>query len=365
MREWNSPWNPFNSAKVLIWREWLEACITGDYLPPVTVDIDLSRHCNFACPFCNAYNIINNKLPNLPIKHWLEVSDFIKEWGAYSACVAGGGEPLTHKGFNTFIQYQWQKNGIQNGVITNGSLMTDEHIAVMAENCRWVGFSMDAGTAETYIKLKGIKKKEMFRKVCDNIAKLCRHIDKINSKCDVAYKYLIHPDNAHEIYQAAKLAKELGVRDFHSRPVGFDNIKPLHGLTNEAFRSVVDVVNEQIEKALELEDENFHFYGIRHKFQPNMERKVAFKKCRAIPLIATFGADGNMYLCFDMRGRKDLILCSHYPNPREILGIWGSDFHKNMINNIDPKTCPRCTFGPYNEIIEKVFLNDSMCRYFP
>jgi len=27
--------------------------------------------------------------------------------------------------------------------------------------------------------------------------------------------------------------------------------------------------------------------------------------------------------------------------------------------------CPRCTFGPYNEIVEKVFIKDSMCRYFP
>jgi len=116
---------------------------------------------------------------------------------------------------------------------------------------------------------------------------------------------------------------------------------------------------------MSIENEHFHFYGIRHKFNPNLKRKVNFSRCWAPPLLATFGADGKCHLCFDLRGCKDLVMCDHYPDPREVLKFWNSQAHKDMMSKIDPKACPRCTFGPYNEIIEQVFIKDSMCRYFP
>ena len=54
MKEWTNPWNPFNSAKVLLWKEHLEGCAKENYLPPVTVDIDPANRCMFDCPHCNA-----------------------------------------------------------------------------------------------------------------------------------------------------------------------------------------------------------------------------------------------------------------------------------------------------------------------
>ena len=120
-----------------------------------------------------------------------------------------------------------------------------------------------------------------------------------------------------------------------------------------------------MEQAMALEDENFFVYGIRHKFQPNFQRKVNFKKCWASPIAAfVFGADGNCYLCLDMRGRKEMILCPHYPDPHEVLKYWNSKRHKEILQNIDPKKCPRCTIGPYNEVVEQVFIKDRMCRNF-
>jgi len=366
MKEWNNPFSSFNSFKVLLWRQHLEGCATEKFLPPVTTDFDLSGRCSFQCVWCNAHKIINNKVKDLPTKHWLKVSDFIAKWGAKSSCIAGGGEPLMHEGFNDIIKRQ-QKNNLESGVITNGVMIDYEHIWTMADTCRWVGFSMDASTTETYMKVKGIKNSKTFYKVIDNINNLANQIKQTNSVCEIGYKFLIHPFNAHEIYEAAKLAKSIGVNDFHSRPVGFDNVPKSHaeGMEGLNLDDLVKVVEEQIEKALELEDENFHVYGVRHKFNSNMKRKVNFEKCRAIPLLATFAADGKVYLCFDMRGKQDTILCSHYPNPKEILKIWGSKFHIKMIRNINPNECPRCTFGVYNEIVEKVIMKDGMCLNFP
>lgn len=364
MREWSNPWNSFNSMKVLMWREWLEGCARLDFLPPVTVDTDPSNRCNFDCIWCNAFDYMGGKKYDIPEDHLLRLADFYEEWGIHSTCVAGGGEPLINPGTKKFL-IALKERKIEVGVITNGSLMNDSYIDVLARTCRWVGISMDAATPKTYIKVKGIKSLSMFDTVVENIRKLCIRVKELKTTCDVCYKYLLHPVNAGEIYQAAKLAKSIGVKDFHMRPAGWDNLTKTATKGTLDFKPLIESVDIQVDKALVLEDGFFNFYGIRHKFNPDMTKKVNFSRCWAAPLIVTFGADGNCHLCFDLRGRKDLILCNHYPEPREILRHWNTDRHKKMLRDIDIDKCPRCTFGVYNEIVENVFIKDGMSRYFP
>lgn len=366
MKEWNNPYNPFNSFKVLVWREWLEGIVKGEFLPPVTVDTDPANACNYKCIWCNAFDYMHGDVKKqiLPEKHLIKLADFYKEWGTHSTCIAGGGEPLMNPGIPAFLERLYD-NKIESGIITNGSLLNDEIIEVIARTSRWCGISMDAATPETYKKIKGISDSKMFNKVIENIKKLTKKCEEYGNTCDVAYKYLLHPINSNEIYEAVKLAKSIGVKDFHMRPVGWDNLTVTKHKGKLDFESVIKNVEKQCAKSLLLEDKHFNFYGVRHKFQPNMTKKVDFSKCLATPLILTFGADGNCHLCFDIRGRKDLILCKHQPDPKEVLKHWGTQRHKDILDNIDVSKCPRCTFGPYNEIIEQVFMKDGMCRYFP
>jgi MoaA/NifB/PqqE/SkfB family radical SAM enzyme len=300
--------------------------------------------------------------------HLIRLADFYKMWGVKSTCIAGGGEPLMNPGIPAFLE-RLKHNGIEAGIITNGSLLTPELSKVIAKTCRWIGISMDAGSAEVYKEVKGINDTGMFARVVGNIGDLTYACEKYKG-CDVAYKYLLHPKNHKDIYTAAKLAKDLGCKDFHLRPVGWDNLTVTKGKApiGKALKSVIGEVELQCSEAralLEGENDDFKFYGVRHKFNPNMTRKVNFRKCWAAPLILTFGADGNCHLCFDMRGNKDLILCKHEPHPARVLLHWGSPRHVKILDDIDVTKCPRCTFGPYNEIVEQVFVEDKMCRYFP
>ncbi|GAH67985.1 unnamed protein product, partial [marine sediment metagenome] len=193
----------------------------------------------------------------------LRLADFLKEWGVNSACVAGGGEPFMNKGMSTLLR-RMHENGLESGVITNGSLLTNKDISTLAETCLWVGFSMDAATPRTYMNIKGIKNETLFGKVCENIMKLVR--ESKDTKCSVAYKYLLIPENQYEIYAAVKLAKSLGVRDFHLRPVGWDNLTKTKG--KEDYSYDLESINEQIARGQKLETENFRVFGIRHKFNP-------------------------------------------------------------------------------------------------
>lgn len=298
----------------------------------------------------------------LPEEHLLKIADFLKEWGVKSICVSGGGEPMTNPGFSSLL-YKLHENGIKNGVITNGSLLDDEKAKAILETSSWCGFSVDAGSKETFSTIKNVKP-EMFDIVMRNIRKIVEMKKELNSNTEITYKFLLHPYNANEIFRAVMKAKFLGVDTFHLRPVCWDNLYAQSHDSPVDFGGYIDVINSQMEQAQKVETDSFKFFGVRHKFGERFERKVTFKKCLGTPMMTTFGADGNVHLCFDCRGRPDWTLCRHYPDVREILSVWGGEKHKKIIESINPATCPRCTFITLCEIIEKVIIEDKMFRDF-
>jgi len=358
---WSTPYNQFNSMKYLMWRDHIEHILKGEFLPPYMVDIDISNKCNFNCIWCNAAGIRRDSPTMLSQAHLFKLADFLKHWGVRSACIAGGGEPLTNDAFPFFLD-RMHNNGLKTGIITNGSLM-NRYDALAVLRSSWCGFSIDAGKKQTYARIHRVSDK-IFDRVITNIEKLVNLKRKHDSDVEITYKFLLHPWNAGEILDAVELAHDIGCNTFHLRPVCWDNLYGIKHNKSINYDNVINKINEQIKVAQTFEDDNFKFFGIRHKFKPDFSRKVNFKKCLATPLMTTFGADGNVHLCFDCRGRPDWILAKHVPNPEEIVNVWGSDKHKKIIESIDPNKCPRCTFGTLNEIIEKVFIDDEMFKDF-
>lgn len=357
---WDSPFNPFNSMKVLLWRQHLEGMATGKLLPPVTVDFDPTNKCNSKCIWCNSQKFREEHNESMSPEHMLNLADFFKEWGIRSACTAGGGEPTLNPGTANFLR-RMKQNGIKSGFITNGIQMSEDQMNAIVDSCDWCGFSIDAGDSESFEAVHGVDK---FEQVIDNLKNLISLKKERKSNVEITYKYLLHPLNSKNILNAAHLAKEIGCDMMQCRPVCWDNLYNQPEREPIDFESVVKTINKLMESASTLTDDKFKFYGIRHKFGESFERKVNFKKCRATSIMAVYCADGTIQLCHDLRGKEEWILCKH-DNPHEILNVWGSKKHLDLIKSIDPNKCPRCTFSRYNEIIENVIINDKMCKDFP
>jgi len=202
----------------------------------------------------------------------------------------------------------------------------------------------------------------LFDIAVENLKKLVKTRNKIGSNLEISLKFLIHPKNSEFIYESAKLAKEIGVDYIHIRPAAAENVL---GGFDYHLEFPLETINEQVRAAFELEDESFRVFGIRHKFSNTLHLRRKFTRCLAPPLLINCGPDGHVYLCVDHRGKRPFSLGTHYPDPENILTFWGSEKHKNMMKCVDLNKCPRCTFGPYNEIIEKAIVEDRMCRNFP
>lgn len=388
--EWDTSkrWNPFNSYKLLAHVDRWKKIKRGKPIPPpILITVDPTNVCNLNCIWCNAEFIRKERKGSLSKKMLLNLADFLPRWGEGSpdwvqgvgaVCIAGGGEPLLNPATPVFID-KVTETGIEVGIVTNGSMM-NRYIDSLS-HCTWVGVSVDAARSETFNKFKGVHLNNTFDHIIENIATLTDYAKRHNNRLGlkhpaygVSYKYLLYKDNIGEIYQAAKLAKEIGCKNIHLRPAGttWDKL----GTEQEIIFSIEDIAlfNEQIAKALELDDGTFGVYGVTHKFNSQFDRANCFDKCYAIFMTVVIepptrnDASPDSFvlgLCCDRRGDEKLELASDVEDVGEIQKLWGNGVHWKIHDRIIvERECPRCTYQPHNQIYEQVILNDSMTYKF-
>jgi len=346
MKEYNDFFNPYNGYKCLVYtKEWKEMMKTGEILPPVSVSVDLSNKCQLNCEYCNSKKAIqsNEIMSNEKVDI---ITDLSKKKFFQSLCVAGGGEPLFSNNFKRLVNNIDKACSI--GVITNG-INIKKYISELLK-CKWVGISVDSGTSDVYTKLKGA---DCFDRVIGNIKYLIKM-----GHSDVTYKYLIWPSNIKDIYTVAKIARDIGVHNFHCRPAG----RPWYDLSRTPLftEENVDNINMQIEKCHSLGSNEFKVYTMVQKFGKELEKSNDFKKCWAALTTCVVYPNGQVGLCCDRRGDETMTLCT-LDNIEE---IWGSEYHKQRVRDINLAKCPRCTYKLINQVFERIIFKDEMyCEF--
>lgn len=383
IREWSADrkWNPFNSYKLLSQVYRWRLIKRGMPIPqPALVTVDPINSCNLSCTWCNADHILKNRRNMISEEGLMELASGFGDWkgspvwekGVEAVCIAGGGEPLLHPSTGKFIRALVER-GIEVGVVTNGTRI--HHFLEELSLCTWVGVSVDAGTSETFERLKG---KDRFEQVIKNIKKLNDYI--ADKDCTlglnrpgygVSYKYLLHEGNIADVYKGAKAARKSGCKNFHLRPAGVSWDK-LHDSKTMMFNpDAKATLAQQLSCARELETSKFSVFGITHKFDSNLNKSNRFSSCHAVFMTAVFMPPAENKtelfrtgLCCDRRGDARLEFPQEINSFADLEEIWGSETHWNIYDRINLGDCPRCTYQPHNQIFEHVIENDSMTYKF-
>lgn len=329
---------------------------------------------------CNAEFVLDeNKGSRLEEDVMYAIPDFLKSWddGKYkveSVCVGGGGESLLNKHTGQLIDRLYER-GIGVGIVTNGTHI-DYNLESLAK-CTWVGVSINAATREIYNK---IHVKDEFDHVLSNVRELVKYskankteLAKPGHGHGISFKYLLHPYNVHEVIQATKIAKEIGCRNMHIRPVCVPWFFLNKGQSPYAFKPEhVETFTREIAEAMKLEDENFGVYGVTHKFNPDFTPRHDFESCYAIFMTGVImpPSDRNKGTgkldfgsCCDLRG-NDLLTQKNLISLKQIKGFWGSEAHWKMHDAIKVRDCPRCTFSGANKIYQEAIKINNMSYDF-
>jgi len=353
---------------------------------PIVVEFDPTTACNLACPDCISRELLNQGFFSRERIRYLTKE--MVDAGVKAVVLIGGGEPLAHPEIGWVIDYLG-RNNVQIGITTNG-LLIDRHIDVIAKYANWVRVSIDAGTPETFHIIRpSFSGKSEFPKAVRNMKMLA----KVKTG-KLGYSFMIYSDgkfdettdsfkpkgkskkgikevmeasymamemiksknnnkefsNVSEIYQAAKLAKEIGCDYFE--------VKPMYDINHFAIpqrEKLMEKTLEMINGSLELEDDNFKILKatkLKHilRGEPNIEPKD-YNRC-AVSEFRTLVTPSGTYVCPYFRGRADKKIGD--VNNMSFEDMWRGEQRKKVINVLNPSVDCRmhCIRHESNLILE-------------
>lgn len=197
-----------------------------------------------------------------------------KTLGLKSITLVGSGEPLLYPHLTEFIEYAKKQLNLDIGIYTNGNNLKDNNLrsgidsepqniaSLVLDNCKFVRISLDAATAETHFKERGVK--GQFNGIMENIANLVKKRNE-SGKTEpvIGIQFAIDDNNFHEILSVAKLAKEVGVDYLAYKP----KYAPWDFKQERMTNMIFDDVKDYIERAQKLKDEKFEVHGKFEQFK--------------------------------------------------------------------------------------------------
>ena len=201
-----------DSHKLSFHYERIEKWENNELIPPVSVDMALTRACGAMCSFCYAMVQEPQERSTIKVKEALDLVDDFAEIGVKGVSLISDGESTLSKAYVPFIQHA-SKAGIDVGNATNGWEWQPEKIDQVLPHLTWVRFTVAAGTPEGYSKImfKGPEHTHVFEKAMKNIKYAVELKKKLNLKVTLGIQMVLMPEFRDEIIPFAKLAVDLGV----------------------------------------------------------------------------------------------------------------------------------------------------------
>ena len=133
---------------------------------PFVVELDPTTNCNLACPECISGSLLHQE--HIERARIRELTHELIEAGIKGVILIGGGEPMMHPDIDWVIQTLGEA-GVHIGITTNG-LYLKKHLKITAQYAKWIRVSVDAGSSETFRKLRPSRNgKSLFDATIDNM----------------------------------------------------------------------------------------------------------------------------------------------------------------------------------------------------
>lgn len=294
-------------TKIYYYLDQVEKLRKGEWVPPVTCEIDPSNYCMLSCDFCMYQKYLEGDRRHLSYDVYGSLLYELDEIGTKSITFTGGGEPLMNPKINRMIE-DAVKMEFEIGLVTNGVLLNNID---NLDKFKFIRVSLDASNPKMYNEVKGT---DHFDRVIDNIKMT------LEKNKTVGLSYVVNDRNNFDLDKAQKLADELGVAYLQFKPAW---------MNGKIFDDYEIPGGEKVIKT--------------NRYVANDDLP-----CLIASLIGVVGADGEVYFCCQHRGESKFSLGSLYIDKFETIWKRRFDLHPNI------SKCPMCRYMNYAEEYRKI-----------
>ena len=195
-----------DSTKILWHQDRLEAWTKGERFAPITIDMALTRKCNFNCVYC--YSKLQNNASEFIDQNVIHrFLDDCAEIGVRGISFVSDGESTLSPAFVDSIQYG-HSLGISMASGTNGFLLNEEKLEKILPCLTYLRFNISAANPSRFSEIMGVPEK-WFDRIILNIRKALEIKRKRTLPVTIGMQMVLMPEFADQILPLAKLAKEL------------------------------------------------------------------------------------------------------------------------------------------------------------
>jgi cyclic pyranopterin phosphate synthase len=312
---------------------------------PITLEVDPSNACNHSCPFCISGHIHLSKFKGTEFfdrrmmdeKDLMSLCSDVTKMKIDSLTWTGGGEPTMNPHLKKAMKYINSNSKIKMGMFSNGSMFSKfDMFDTIVDTLSWIRISMDAGSANSYDKLRVTNKSNNFEIVVKNIKKLIAIKKKKKSKIVIGVGFVVSKDNYKEVIDFAKLFKNMDV-DYCQYKPEIVQIERNGKLSKKKEQISSDFwlhkVIKQLDEAREILGNKFecNSYKLEDLLFDSKNYGRNYKECIGSQFQPCIGADGNVYVCTNHRGHKEYSYGSIKDKPFK--AIWGNMKKRKCIMN--------------------------------
>jgi MoaA/NifB/PqqE/SkfB family radical SAM enzyme len=313
-----------DGTKIAWHQDRIRAWERGERIAPITIDMALTRACNYACHYCYAMLQENDrKVINKDVI--FNFLDDCADIGVKGISFVSDGESTISPVFVDATRHG-SELGMSMAVGTNGFVLNRRKLEEVLPHLTYLRINISAGERERYAEIMGVKE-AWFDRVCQNIRDMVEIKKQQNLNVTIGLQMVLMPQYEDQIMPLALLGKELRP-DYLVIKHCSDNEDGDLGVNYGGYSPLYDTLHA----AEALSDES---YKVQVKWSKiEAEGKRSYQRCYGAPFMIQISGSGLVAPCgmlFNERYKK-----FHIGNivDERFGDMWRSDRYWEVMNYI-------------------------------
>ena len=311
-----------DGTKIFWHQDRIRAWERGERIAPITIDMALTRACNFGCHYCYAM-LQENDRQVIDRKVIFDFLDDCAEIGVKGVSLVSDGESTISPVFVDTVVHG-SEVGLSMAVGTNGFVLNRRKLEEILPHLTYLRINISAGERSRYAEIMGVKE-EWFDRVCQNIRDMVEIKREKNLSVTIGLQMVLMPEYHDQIIPLAMLGKELRP-DYLVIKHCSDNEDGDLGVNYDGYRALYDTLRQ----AEALSDDEYKVVVKWSKIDADGKR--SYQRCYGPPFMLQISGSGLIAPCgmlFNERYKK-----FHMGNivEKRFKDIWASDEYWDVMN---------------------------------